>query len=104
MSVIIPLDNNLSLYDFEIELNSILYKFNIEYVARCGFWIFSLFDAENYLIASGIPQTNYELFKTCTDDKKPAGTFWLIDTTGQNQDITRDNLGNEIIFVFESSI
>lgn len=104
MADIIPLDPELANYNFEVELNLKNYKFKVEYVARCDFWVISLFDSENNLIAEGVPQTNYPLFFNCSNDNKPAGDFWVIDTSGKNQDITRDNLGKDIILIFESNI
>lgn len=101
MDYIIPLDPELSNYNFEVELKNKIYKFNVEYVARCDFWVISLYDSENNLLAEAVPQTNFPLFLNCSSDNMPAGNFYIVDLTGTNQDITRSNFGKDIILVFE---
>lgn len=102
MQEIIPLDPNLSIYDFEVDLKGKIYKFDIEWNTRSEFWSISLFDSSDNLIAQGVPQTNYPLFMTNTNPNFPDGILWVIDTSGKNQDINRTNFGNEILLVFES--
>lgn len=96
----IPLDSENANYDFDVELAGKLYKFFVNWNDRGSFWVIQIYDSKEKLLAQAVPQTNYPLFLSSTNPNLPAGELWILDTTGKNQEITRNNLGKEILLVF----
>lgn len=101
MFYLIPLSPDDSIYDLEVELSGFMFKLDFQWNVRSEFWSITLYDAEDNLITTGVPQTDFQLFINCTDERMPKGKFFVIDNTNSNKDITRDNFGTDILLFYE---
>ena len=104
-TLVMPIRNDVDAYQFQIELESVIYTLDFGYNTRSGRWYMSIYDqVGEVLLVGDIPiLINIPLHDQYIDTALPPGRFVAIDETGQNKEATADNFGTEIKLLYEES-
>jgi hypothetical protein len=101
----LPADPVLPAYDFEVELEGALYRFELHWNARDGAWFMSLYDANDEpLVAGRKVVLGADLLGHSADPRLPPGALLIIDTSGANEDPGRDDLGARCLLGYLESV
>lgn len=101
-TVELPVRSDIAAYQFQAELDAIVYTFNFRWNERMNTWFFSIGNEEQVEILSGIPvQTNVDLKGRFRQAELPQGVFIAYDETGKARNPDRTNFGSEIKFLYE---
>lgn len=97
----IPTRNDLATYSYVITLDgvnfTVAYTFNI----RMGKWFLNLADASGNTVVSQVPViASMPLFNRFVAEAIPAGTLFPFDTSGQNTDPERFDLGDRVRMLY----
>lgn len=94
MSLKIPFSNNFSNFSEDVTLEGIPYKFEFKYNVRSEQWTMSILDIDLISLIDGIKLVmNFNLLEQYPGRNLPGGEFYVIDTTGEEVAIDRDNIG-----------
>lgn len=104
-TLVLPVRSDITAYQFQMDLEGIIYTLDFGYNNRSGRWYMSIFDqVANTLLIGDIPiLINIPLHDQYIDTSLPPGRFIALDETGQNNEATIDNFGNEIKLFYEES-
>lgn len=100
----IPVRTDLPSYIFSITLEAVVYYFSFEWNDRGGFWTMDIFDQDQVQIVAGIRMVvNINLLGRFNNPKLPAGTLYILDTSGKNNDPAVDNFGSVVLLFYRES-
>lgn len=100
----IPVRTDLPAYSFSITLEGVVYILSFEWNDRGSFWTMDIQDQdENYLVAGVRVVNNQDLLGRFRNTALPAGTFYLLDTTGKVDDPKVDNFGTVVLLFYRES-
>lgn len=99
-----PTRNDLPSYFYVINLDSVNYGLSFKFNSRMGYWFVALYDAFQNIIVSPVPVICTEpLFNRFVECAIPPGTLFAFDSSGQNLDPGRFDLGDRVrIYYMES--
>lgn len=101
----IPVRSDLKAYEFQIELDGLIYTLGFRYNERMGRWLMDISDVVEEEILNGIVLlTNVPLTDDYLKDGLPPGRFICDDRTGKNRDAGEDDLGNDIRLLYEEAL
>lgn len=102
MSVLeIPTRTDISLYDFTVELDGVVFLVSLTYNTRAQRWFFSLSDADGTPLRQGIKMVaNWELTQTWVQQGRPAGGLYAINAEN-DADPVRETLGTDAVFSYD---
>lgn len=93
MSLRIPIEPGLTNFDFEIELDAVLFNFSVYWNDRESHWYFDLRNEDlEPLILGAKLVLNYDMLQDYNDVTFPAGAIYYIRETKDAIE-TADNLG-----------
>jgi len=107
MPVTLPINNAFSNFSQELTLDGVSYRFDFTYNTRSLQWVLSISDIDLVPIVEGIKLIlGYELFDQYRSYPLPPGELYCVDTTGDEDEITRENLGPivEIVYIPEAEV
>lgn len=97
----IPVRSDLKAYEFQIELDGVVYTLGFRYNERMDRWLMDIADSVGAEILNGILLlTNVPLTDDYVIDGMPPGRFFCEDRTGQNNDAGIEDLGNDIRLLY----
>jgi len=97
----IPTRTDLSVYDFTIELDAVVYTISMVYNTRAGRWFFSMLDLDGNPLREGIKMvSNWELTLTWVQQGRPDGGMYVINPENDD-DADRDTLGTSAVFCYD---
>jgi hypothetical protein len=100
----IPTRSDLKAYEFQIELDGVVYTLSIRWNQRMGRWIMDIADADGVDLLNGIPLlTNIPLTDDYVKAGLPPGRFICEDTTGGSKIAGVDDLGNDVRLIYEEA-
>lgn len=101
----IPVRSDVKAYQFQMDLEGIIYTLDFGFNTRSGRWYMSIYNqtAETLLIGDIPILINIPLHDQYIDVDLPPGRFIAIDETGQNKEATVNNFGTEIKLFYEES-
>ena len=86
-TLVIPVRSDIYAYDFQVELQSVIYTLGFGFNTRANYWYMSISDQAKNLILGDIPLlSNIPLTDQYVDALLPPGRFIVIDETGKNRD------------------
>lgn len=100
-SQILPVHSNSEHYKFRTVLAGEIFAFRFDYNTRGDCWFFSVSDKNGAPILQGrriALGTVY--FDGLSDPRRPKGWIVALDTTNENVEAGRFDLGNRVILVF----
>jgi hypothetical protein len=100
----IPTRTDLESYVEQVELDGVVYEFDVTWNQRDGAWYLSLSDAEGKPIASGLRiVVDFPLLHYVGHPDKPPGTLMAIDTSGSGVDPGLSELGGRVQLVYHAA-
>jgi hypothetical protein len=107
MPLTIPFFNDIANFSEELTLEDTSYRLEFVYNWRSGQWSMSVLDIDLIPLVSGIPLvTNFNLFDQYPGRNLPAGEFYVVDTTEEEIEVTRENMGTilELVYIPEDEL
>jgi len=107
MSDVIPIDNDLTSQEIEVVLDGTPFNINLTYNARFDFWTMNFLNLEDESLVAGIKLVlDFPLLEQWVDKGLPPGEIIAVDTTGNETEINRDNLGEtvELVYLTEDEV
>lgn len=96
----IPTRTDLSVYDFTVELDSVVFTIIMIYNVRAGHWFFSVLDLDGVPLREGIKLvSNWELTSTWVQQGRPDGAL-LAANPENDDDPDLDTLGTTSVLVY----
>lgn len=92
-----PTRNDLPSYKYVISLDGTNFTLTFTYNIRMGKWFLNLGDSINTPIVSQVPiVSTWPLFDRFNEEGIPLGTLFAFDSSGQNLDPGRFDLGDRV--------
>jgi hypothetical protein len=103
--ITLPVRSDLEAYSFVANLDGTNYLLAFRFNSRSALWAMDISTAAGTPILSGIPvQTNVALTERFRwNPAMPPGSFIPIDTSGNNGDAGRDDLGNNVVLLYQEA-
>jgi hypothetical protein len=102
--IVLPTRTDSAYYDFSIELDGALYRFDFRWNERAYSWFCSLFDSEDSPIRQGMRvRPGLPLLMYVSDARKPPGLLLPVDTTGKNTPPGLTELGTRVLIYYFSA-
>ena len=80
-------------YSFKITIGNTIYVFNVRYNTAFEFWVLSISDNNDNVIASNIRMViNFDLFQEKRGLGLPKGSLYLLDTKATGSEPVYDNI------------
>ena len=104
-TLVLPVRSDFKAYDFQIDLEGVIYTLDFGFNTRSGRWYMSIYDqAKENLLVGDIPiLINTPLHDQYIKESLPPGRFIAVDETGQNNEATVDNFGIDVLLFYEES-
>ena len=97
----IPTRTDLQLYNFTIELDSVVFRLAMVYNERCGHWYLSIADIDGNRLRDGIKVVaNWPLTQSWISLDRPDGEF-LCANPQTDDDPDDDTLGTSAVLVYD---
>ncbi len=97
----VPTRTDLGAYTFQVELDSLVYRFAFQFNDREGFWYLSIADESGVAIRSGIKVVvNTPLFRLIASEDAPPGELLAIDTTNADNEPGLTDLGESVLLTY----
>lgn len=97
----IPTRVDISVYDFTIELDSVVFTISMFYNVRADHWFFSILDLDGNPLREGLKiVANWPLTQTWIQQGRPAGEL-VCANPQTDDDPDRDTLGTSAVFVYD---
>ena len=104
MLIIIPLRNDIPSYEFKVDLDGTTYTMAIRYNSRLATWIMDLKTEQDESIVLGVPiLLGTILFDRFSDSRVPPGDLFIINIEDETAEATRDNLGENVLLMYEEA-
>jgi len=92
-------------FSFRVSLFGVLYGFSFKPNLSGDYWSFDLLGPDGLPIASGVKAVeNYSLLSRCSNQDKPPGYLWLIDTSSSRTHPTIADLGARLRLVYDDGL
>ncbi|MEE8299292.1 MAG: hypothetical protein V3R67_07930 [Thermodesulfobacteriota bacterium] len=102
----IPLNFDVPSFQFKVDLDGIPFSFDFEFNDRLQKWSFNILDDAGTCLLVGILFTVNGLFleKFQYDTRLPQGDLFAINTVNDEVDPDRDNLGTDVVFLYDEAL
>lgn len=89
---------------FQVELDKIVYQIRLTLNERTGRFKMDILTETGDPIVEGVAcVVNFPLVKKFKDSRMPAGDLFFWDSTGKNQEPNEDNLGTEVVLLYQEA-
>lgn len=104
-TLVLPVRSDFKAYDFQVDLEGVIYTLDFGFNTRSGRWYMSIYDqSKDNLLIGDIPiLINIPLHDQYIRDGLPPGRFVALDETGNSLQATSENFGTEIKLFYEES-
>jgi|GEM_PF-1912149 len=100
----LPFDNLDANFEERIDLEDTTYIFWVRYNTRMARWVLSIKTDDNENIVMGLPLlTGVDLLERFKDERLPQGTLTAINLNSDTDEGERDDLGEGLIVVYQTS-
>jgi hypothetical protein len=100
----LPTRSDVPAFQYQIELEQVLYGFSFAWNDRSGFWTMTITDAVGEPLINGVKlQTGWLLVDLLKLEGFPPGSLFCLDSSGQNLNPGRDNFGSTVILMYRES-
>lgn len=101
MALVLPLRNDVPVFDFQIELDGQTYGLEFRWNFRSEAWALSLFDVDEQPIALNLGVVaDFPIGRRLQSDRMPAGVLVFKDTTGRGLAPGFADLGTRVQLVY----
>ncbi len=102
----IPVRNDIAAYSFSVDLDNITYNFNFKFNDRTNLWSIDISNDAEVLLVAGIPlfvkQDLLQFFRH--ESRLPQGTLFAANLVNENLPPDRDNLGTEVVLLYDEVV
>lgn len=104
-TLVLPIRSDFKAYDFQIDLEGVIYTLDFGFNTRAGRWYMSIYDQakENLLIGDIPVLINMPLHDQYIDVELPPGRFIALNETGSNEEAGINNFGSEVKLFYQES-
>jgi len=101
----LPVRSDVEAYSFVVNLDGTNYKLGFRFNYRSALWAMDISARDSAPILNGIPvQTGVGLTERFRwNPAMPPGSFIPIDTSGNNADAGRNDLGNSVVLLYQEA-
>ena len=101
----IPLNSDISAFSFLVDLDNITFGFRFIFNDRTGLWGFDIQDSAGIPLLVGIPLFSKQLLidKYQHIAGLPQGNLFAQNLVDENAPADRDNLGTDVILLYEDA-
>lgn len=104
MVVEIPITSAVANYDFKTTLEGLVYSFRMQWNQRFNRWVMSLSDGNDQPLIQGVPVLSGPIvLEQYVTEGLPPGAILFLDTSGENIDPGRDDLGDRVRMFYITS-
>lgn len=97
----LPIRSDIPAYDFQTELDGVLYTLGFSYNVRAGYWVMDISDANETPILMGVRIiSGWLLTDRFVIDNLPPGDFFILDTSGKNEDPLMNDFGTTKLLMY----
>jgi len=97
----LPIRSDIPAYDFQTELDGVLYTLGFSFNSRAGYWVMDIFDSSETPVLMGIRIiSGWLLTNRFVMAGLPPGDFFVYDTSGKNEDPTMSDFGGTKILLY----
>lgn len=92
-------------YDFQVELDAVVYTLGFRYVERTKRWLYDVATADGTMLVQGQPVLNaYPLLQRFLDGQLPPGDMRAVATSEPAREADVDELGTRVLLVYASGL
>lgn len=103
-TVQLPTRTSLPAYRYRIDLDGDTFVLDFEYNARMGKWLLQVEDEEGNVIIAHVPViVSWPLFERFVQEALPEGVIAAYDSSGENEDPGRFDLGARVKAVYREA-
>jgi len=103
--VTIPIPESVDAASLSVDLDGVTYRLGFRWNARASAWFMSLATEDETPIASGIKVVaDWPLLRGVRGGLRPPGELLAVDTSGQQTDPGRDDLGRRVELVYVEAV
>ena len=100
----IPIDPLRANYSFKIDLEGTTYTLSFRYNTRDTVWVMDIADEGENIILSGITLLlGTILLERFPNSNIPPGDFFILSLEDETSEATRENLGIDVLLMYEES-
>lgn len=100
----IPLRNDLDAFDFNVDLDGRTFNFEIQWNSRSSIWSLIVRDDEQIELLGAIPLVvNSDLLGRFQNSELPPGVLTLFDSSGQNLECAKVDLGLRCVLLYQEA-
>ena len=100
----IPLRNDLDAFDFNVALDGRTFNFEIQWNTRSSVWSLIVRNDSQVELIGGVPLVvNSDLLGRFVNVALPPGVLTLFDTSGQNAECGKEDLGVRCVLLYQES-
>lgn len=100
----LPLIPSVPSYRVGTVLEGIQFIFDLHWNAREGAWYMDVSTEDDVLVRAGVKLTlGLPVGARVADDRFPQGGLYVIDTTGNGDEATLDDLGDRVVVMYLST-
>lgn len=97
----VPTRTDISVYDFTVELDSVVYTVTLYFNVRSNHWYCDVADIDGTPLREGIKLvSNWPLLTTWVQQSRPDGALYAINAENDD-DPDRDTLGTTSVFTYD---
>jgi len=101
----LPTRNDLPAFNYLITLEGQQYQLDFTYNDRMGKWMISISDTSGNVLVGEVPAVlNINLFGRYGVVGLPPGKMYFYDTSTQNTDPARNDLGERVVLLYDESV
>ena len=102
--IVLPINANNAHYEFTTTIVDIVLNFRIDYNTRADIWYCEIYDEFGALLLGSRPLVlGYNIFNNTDLSGLPEGILFAINLYNQYENATVDNLGDDVLVMFEES-
>jgi len=103
-TIVLPVTAEAPFYDLEVTLEGATYRLELRWNERAQAWFLALYDAAGDVLAAGrAVALGADLRGRSADARLPPGILLAVDTSGENRDAGRDDLGERVKLLYVES-
>lgn len=99
----IPLRSDIKSYNFRVDLDNRTFTLDISFYDRAQIWLMNILDDTGEMLISGIPlfPKMFLIDKYQHDARLPQGKLFVESLVSEDANPTADNLGQDVILLYE---